>query len=167
MSIDLENLKEKIFKSSIDIVIFDGWSDKTLFEAASINKISLADAKKMFPRGAIDLVKYYHEFEDKIFLAQFRKVDSIDLSHSKKIELALIKRFEIIVKNKEAFRRSMALFALPFYQIEGINLVFSTRHINTAMAETSFIRAKDFYSSNHCPAHNCVKYFTYSQYGFH
>ena len=37
-----------------------------------------------------------------------------------------MKRFEIIVKNKEAFRRSMALFALPFYQIEGINLVFST-----------------------------------------
>ena len=126
MSTDFEKLKEKIFKSSIEIVIFDGWSDKTLFEAASINKISLADAKKMFPRGAIDLVKYYHEFEDKIFLAQFREVDCSNLSHSKKIELALIKRFEIIAENKEVFRRSMALFALPFNQIEGINLVFST-----------------------------------------
>ena len=42
MSTDFEKLKEKIFKSSIDIVIFDGWSDKTLFEAASINNISLA-----------------------------------------------------------------------------------------------------------------------------
>ncbi len=126
MSINFENLKEKIFKSSMDIVIFDGWSDKTLFEAASNNNISSADVKKMFPRGAIDLVKYYHEFEDKIFLAQFREADCNNLSHSKKIELALIKRFEIIVENKEAFRRSMALFALPFNQIEGINLVFST-----------------------------------------
>ena len=126
MSTNFEKLKEKIFKSSIEIVIFDGWSDKTLFEAASINEISFADAKRMFPRGAIDLVKYYHEFEDKIFLEQFREVNCNDLSHSKKIELALIKRFEIIVKNKEAFRRSMALFALPFYQVEGINLVFST-----------------------------------------
>ena len=100
MSTDFENLKEKIFKSSIEIVIFDGWSDKTLFEAASINEISFADTKRMFPRGAIDLVKYYHEFEDKIFLAQFREVDCNNLSHSKKIELALIKRFEIIIKNK-------------------------------------------------------------------
>ena len=58
MSTDFEKLKEKIFKSSIEIVIFDGWSDKTLFEAASINEISFEDAKRMFPRGAIDLVKY-------------------------------------------------------------------------------------------------------------
>ena len=126
MSIDSINLKEKIFKSSIDIVIFDGWSDKTLFEAALINGISSADARKMFPRGAIDLVKYYHEFEDKIFLEQFREIGFNNSSHSKKIELALKKRFEIIVENKEAFKRSMALFALPFNQIEGINLVFST-----------------------------------------
>ena len=44
MSTDFEKLKEKIFKSSIEIVIFDGWSDKTLFEAALINEISFADA---------------------------------------------------------------------------------------------------------------------------
>ena len=68
MCIDFVNLKEKILLSSIDIVIFDGWSDKALFEAALINGISLEDAKKVFPRGAIDLVKYYHEFEYKIFL---------------------------------------------------------------------------------------------------
>ena len=50
MSVDFENLKEKILLSSLDIVIFDGWSDKTLFEAASINEISFADTKRMFPR---------------------------------------------------------------------------------------------------------------------
>jgi len=126
MCIDFVNLKEKILLSSIDIVIFDGWSDKALFEAALINGISLEDAKKVFPRGAIDLVKYYHEYEDNIFLAQLREIEFNNLSHFKKIELALFKRFEIILKNKEAFRRSMALFALPFYQIEGVNLVFST-----------------------------------------
>ena len=59
-------------------------------------------------------------------MAKLRKIDCNNLSHFKKIELALFKRFEIIVKNKEAFKRSMALFALPFNQIEGINLVFST-----------------------------------------
>ncbi len=126
MSIDFENLKEKILLSSLDIVVFDGWSDKALFEAALINGISSKDVRKVFPRGAIDLVKYYHEYEDNIFLTQLREVQFNNLSHLKKIELALLKRFEIIVKNKEAFRRSMALYALPFYQIEGVNLVFST-----------------------------------------
>ena len=40
MSLDFENLKEKILLTSLDIVIFDGWSDKTLFEAGSINGIT-------------------------------------------------------------------------------------------------------------------------------
>jgi len=126
MSNNFDNLKEKIFLTSIDIIIFDGWSNKALFEAAAINGISLIDTKKIFPRGALDLVKYYHEYEDKIFLKKFREIDCNNLSHFKKIELALFKRFELIVENKEAFRRSMALFALPFNQIEGVNLVFST-----------------------------------------
>ena len=126
MSNNFDNLKEKIFLTSIDIIIFDGWSNKALFEAAAINGISAEDTKKIFPRGALDLVKYYHEYEDKIFLKKFREIDCNNLSHFKKIELALFKRFEVIIKNKEAFRRSMALFALPFNQIEGVNLVFTT-----------------------------------------
>ena len=126
MSLDFENLKEKILLTSLDIVIFDGWSDKTLFEAGSINGITVKHLRELFPKGAKDLVKFYHLYEDKIFLKIFREIDLKNLSHFKKIELALFKRFEVIIKNKEAFRRSMAFYSLPFNQIEGLNLVFST-----------------------------------------
>ena len=34
MSNNFDNLKEKIFLTSIDIIIFDGWSNKALFEAS-------------------------------------------------------------------------------------------------------------------------------------
>ena len=40
MSNNFDNLKEKIFLTSIDIIIFDGWSNKALFEASAINGIS-------------------------------------------------------------------------------------------------------------------------------
>ena len=91
MSTDFEKLKEKIFKSSIEIVIFDGWSDKTLFEAGSINGITVKNLRELFPRGAKDLVKFYHLYEDNIFLKIFREIDLSNLSHFKKIELALFK----------------------------------------------------------------------------
>ena len=68
MSLDFENLKEKILLTSLDIVIFDGWSDKTLFEAGSINGITVKHLRELFPKGAKDLVKFYHLYEDKIFL---------------------------------------------------------------------------------------------------
>ena len=59
MSLDFENLKEKILLTSLDIVIFDGWSDKTLFEAGSINGITVKHLRELFPKGAKDLVKFY------------------------------------------------------------------------------------------------------------
>ena len=124
MFINSEKLKEKILLTSFEIVIFDGWSNKTLSEAASLHGISKENTKKIFPRGVIDLLKYYHQYDDDKFLKKLSLIDFNNLSHVEKIELALYKRFEIIIENKEAFKRSMALFTLPFNQIEGINLVF-------------------------------------------
>ena len=48
MSDDFENLKKKILITSLDIVIFDGWSDKTLFEAGSINGITVKNLRELF-----------------------------------------------------------------------------------------------------------------------
>ena len=123
---DFDKLKEQIFLASLNIAIFDGWTDKTLTEAALISGVNLIDAKQFFPRGGIDLAIFFHQYEDRTFLKNLRKIDFKNLSHFKKVELALIKRFEIILKNKEAFKRSLSLFSLPLYQIEGLNLVFST-----------------------------------------
>ena len=35
-------------------------------------------------------------------------------------------RFRAMVKNKEGLRKGMVIFAMPMYQTEGINLVWST-----------------------------------------
>ena len=53
MSVDFEKLKEKILFTSLDIVIFDGWSDKTLLEAALINGINAKKVKDLFPKGCL------------------------------------------------------------------------------------------------------------------
>ena len=126
MTFNSDNLKKKILLNAIEIAIFDGWSSKTLLEASLLCGVNSIDTKKLFPRGGLDLARYYHEYEDDLFLNSLRKIDFNNLSQFEKIELSLLKRFEIISVNKEAFRRSMSLFALPFHQIEGLNLVFST-----------------------------------------
>ncbi len=126
MTFKSDNLKKKILLNAIGIAVFDGWSSKTLLEASLLSGVKSTDTKKLFPRGGLDLARYYHEYEDNVFLDSLRKIDFNNLSQFEKIELALFKRFEIISVNKEAFRRSMSLFALPFHQIEGLNLVFST-----------------------------------------
>ena len=109
-----------------DIAVFDGWSEKTLKEAAGQIGISHEEARLLFPRGGIDIAKFYHQLKDQDFIQALRKLDISNLSHSQKVEIALKTRLQSITDNKEAFRRSMALFATPMYQLEAINLVWST-----------------------------------------
>jgi len=123
----IRNSAENLSEVSLEL---GGKSPVAVFDDAeqenAINGITVKHLRELFPKGAKDLVKFYHLYEDNIFLKIFREIDLSNLSHFKKIELALFKRFEVIIKNKEAFRRSMAFYSLPFNQIEGLNLVFST-----------------------------------------
>ena len=45
-----------------------------LFEAGTINGITVKHLRELFPKGAKDLVKFYHLYEDNIFLKIFRKI---------------------------------------------------------------------------------------------
>ena len=121
-----DTIKQKLVASAAELSVFDGWSEKTLKSAATNEGISYAKAKSLFPRGGIDLAKSFHQFGDQDFLTNFGKIDISRLSHSEKVAKALKIRFMVIAKNKEAFRRSMALFAMPMYHLEAINLVWST-----------------------------------------
>ena len=127
MTIFNENKKKvQVLNLAADLVRFDGWSDKTLFAAATKADISHKEAKVLFPRSGIDLARFYHQYQDQIFFKEFLQIDISNLSHFEKIEIALKMRFRAMAKNKEGLRKGMAIFAMPMYQIEGINLVWST-----------------------------------------
>ena len=75
MTFNSDNLKKKILLNAIEIAIFDGWSSKTLLEASLLCGVNSIDTKKLFPRGGLDLARYYHEYEDDLFLNSLRKID--------------------------------------------------------------------------------------------
>ena len=121
-----ESIKEKLILVVAEMAAFDGWSEKTLKKATLKAGVSFREAKSLFPRGGIDLAKFYHQYKDQCFLSNFKDFEITNLSHSEKVELALKMRFKVIEGDKEAFRRSIALFATPMYQLEAINLIWST-----------------------------------------
>ena len=127
MTIVNENKKKvQVLNLAADLVRFDGWSDKTLFAAATKADISHKEAKVLFPRSGIDLARFYHQYQDQIFFEEFLQIDISNLSHFEKVEIAMKMRFRAMVKNKEGLRKGMVIFAMPMYQTEGINLVWST-----------------------------------------
>ena len=122
-----ENKKKvEVLNFAADLAKVDGWSDKTLFAAAAKADISPKEAKVLFPRAGIDLARFYHQYQDQIFFKEFLQIDISNFSHFEKVEIAMKMRFRAMAKNKEGLRKGMAIFAMPMYQIEGINLVWST-----------------------------------------
>ena len=79
----------------------------------------------MFPKGAKDLVKFYHLYEEEDIFENFREIDLSNLSHFKN-RISTLKRFEVIIKNNMRLLEEVLLSIVSFNQIEGLNLVFST-----------------------------------------
>ncbi|MFL2790583.1 MAG: COQ9 family protein [Paracoccaceae bacterium] len=125
-NLNYNSKKEKVIKFAAEIATFDGWTDKTLFAAAKKLDISPKEAKLLFPRVGIDLARFYHQYQDRVFFKEFLQVDISNLSHFEKVELAIKMRFQAMAKNKEVLRKGMAIFVMPMHQIEGINLLWST-----------------------------------------
>ena len=124
--IDENKKKVEVLNFAADLATVDGWSDKTLFAAATKADISPKEAKALFPRVGIDLAIFYHQYQDQIFFKEFLQIDISNFSHFEKVEIAMKMRFRAMAKNKEGLRKGMAIFAMPMYQIEGINLLWST-----------------------------------------
>ena len=119
------SLREKIVRVAAEAAVFEGWSEACLRTAAKEVGISYKNILELFPRGGVDLAIYYHKMGDQTFLSEYQRVDVKTLSHYDKVRKALEVRL-LIIENKEAFRRSMALFSTPLYQMDGINLIWST-----------------------------------------
>ena len=61
----IEELQRRLLDAALPQVPFDGWSDRTLREAAKATGLSEAEVKAAFPRGIIDIVVYYADDADR------------------------------------------------------------------------------------------------------
>lgn len=138
-----EKLREKILAEALPHVAFDGWSDKTLREAAERAEASEAELKAAFPRGAIDAIVAFSDDADR---RAFDKVQDTDLKSMRvreRITFAVRTRIETIAEHKEAARRAAAVLALPQYALDGATCVYRTcdaiwRAVNDTSTDFNF-----------------------------
>ncbi|WP_108484880.1 COQ9 family protein [Oceaniglobus ichthyenteri] len=128
--------KTALLDAALAHVPFDGWSDATLIAAAQDTGIDLAEARALFPRGAVDLAMAYHRAGDRAMVARIKREPLTDLRFREKVAAAV--RFRLEAADKEAVRRGTTLFALPVYAADGAKAVWETAdHIWTALGDTS------------------------------
>ncbi len=107
-------------------VPFDGWSETSFTAAASDVDVPLAEARALFPRGAVDLAVAFHRRGDRALAAQLAQTDLAHMRFREKVAWAVKARLDAVEDDKEAVRRGATLFALPIYATDGAKLVWET-----------------------------------------
>lgn len=128
---------EALLDAALNHVPFDGWSEASFAAAASDTGSTLAEARALAPRGALDLAMAYHRRGDRAMVEEIEKIDLSTLRYSERVAKALKLRIAAM-DDREAVRRATTLFSLPMNAPEGAKLVWETAdHIWKALGDTS------------------------------
>lgn len=134
----MTDLKDTILDAVLAHVAFDGWSDASLMAAAEDCGVEIAEARALFPRGAVDLALAFHRRGDAAMVAGLAGGALGGMKIREKIAHAVRLRLELMEGQKEAVRRGTTLFALPIHAGDGARALWETADaIWTAIGDSS------------------------------
>jgi ubiquinone biosynthesis protein COQ9 len=133
-----EGPKARLVEAALMHVPFDGWSEASFKAAAGDAGLTLAEARAICPRGAVDLALAFHAQGDAAMVAKLAETDLTALRYSDRVAFAIRTRLELVEHDKEAVRRGVTLFALPMHAADGARALWQTADaIWTALGDTS------------------------------
>jgi len=133
-----EKMRAKILAEALPHVPFDGWSDKTLRDAAERAEASDAELKAAFPRGPADAIMAFSNDADRHAAEAIKAADLKSMKVRERITFGVRARIEAVMEHKEAARRAAAVLALPQNAVDGATCVYRTvDNIWRAVGDTS------------------------------
>lgn len=119
-----QDIKDAIIEAALPAVPFDGWTMKTLQDAAIEAGYEKAMAVAVFPRGVKDALTHFSGWADRRMLEELPKAPSMRVRD--KIALAVRTRLEVLEPYKEVERLAIAFWLRPIRKWEGAKLVWKT-----------------------------------------
>ncbi len=110
---DLQHIRRQLLASALPHVPFDGWSRSLLSQAAADTALDAATVARLFPRGAIDLLRFWFSETDRAMIERLERLPFSEMRVRDRITAGVRTRLEILTPHREAVRRSIATLALP------------------------------------------------------
>ena len=123
---DNSDPKSRLLQAAMPHVAFDGWSDATFKAAVADSGLEVETARAIAPRRGLDLAVLFHKTGDAEMVAAMEAIDLTALRYRDRVIACVRKRIEIAGADREAVRRGVTLFALPFNAAEGAKLIWGT-----------------------------------------
>lgn len=106
-------LKDRILEAALAHAAFDGWSRRTLVNAAADCGVDPATARRLFPELGDSLLRWLDDWADRQMLAAVEGEDLTRLPVRRRVARLVRARFTALAPHREALRRALAARTLP------------------------------------------------------
>jgi len=121
-----EDIRERILPRLLARAPFEGWTVRTLADAAKDAGASKAETAAAFPDGVSDVLRYWSDQSDAAMLKAMDAPEFGGLKIREKVAFAVRTRLGALGPHKEAARRAAATLALPIYAPLAAKLAWNT-----------------------------------------
>lgn len=121
-----ETARTAILDHALALAPFDGWTPRMLADAAAAAGVDAAEAKAAFPGDVRDVLRYWSMRIDEQMVEAMSAPGFADQRIRDKVAGAVRARIDLLREDKEAFRRSAALMAVPPMAALAARLVWAT-----------------------------------------
>jgi ubiquinone biosynthesis protein COQ9 len=121
-----EAQRDRVLEAALMHVPFDGWSRRTLSNAAADAGVDPGLARRLFPRGGDDLLAHFERWADRQMLARCPPDALATMRVHERIRALVRARLEVMTPHREAIRRAMAARLLPTLGLEATTATWRT-----------------------------------------
>jgi ubiquinone biosynthesis protein COQ9 len=105
--------KDRLLETALMHAAFDGWSRRTLLNAAADAGIDSTTARRLFPQGGDSLLDWLDGWLDRQMVAALAGEDLLHVPVRRRVARIVRARFEVMAPHREAMRRAMVARSLP------------------------------------------------------
>ncbi len=119
-------VRDRILKSLLPDIAFEGWSWDAVRRAAVLAGYDDDMAAAVFPGGLVDMLDHFSDWADREMLKKLDKIDPDPLRVRDRVRLGVAGRLAVLAPWKEAARLAGRYWAVPYRAGHGGRLVWRT-----------------------------------------
>lgn len=123
---DKNKAARDIITHALPLVPFDGWNMTTLGNAALDAGYKKSDIIRVFSGGAINAVDFYSRMADEEMLSVLAGYNLDTMKIRNRIATAVRLRLDLQIKHREAVRKLVSLYALPYHASHSLRALYAT-----------------------------------------
>ncbi len=118
---------DRILDAALPAVVFDGWTQATLENAAQTLGLDAFAVKRAFPDGVVDALALFHSRADARMVETLRRDYQLPtMKIRERITTAVMVRLRQQLPEREAVRRAAGFYALPWHTAAGLKALYAT-----------------------------------------